>query len=102
MKVYDMLGSGVPVCAVHYPTIGELVKSDVNGLIFKSHQQLSAQLIRLLVNPAHTFSGSDVTKDDSFIGTNALSVLKAGTKTGLTSWDVNWNKVMPAVLKGYL
>lgn len=45
MKVVDMFGAGIPVLAVDYRTLGELVKNDENGLIFKDQVQLADQLI---------------------------------------------------------
>lgn len=45
MKVVDMFGAGIPVLAVDYKTLGELVKNDENGLIFKDQVQLADQLI---------------------------------------------------------
>lgn len=35
MKVVDMFGAGLPVLAVEYNCINELVKNDKNGYTFK-------------------------------------------------------------------
>lgn len=43
-----MFGSGLPVCAINFPTLPELVKNGDNGLIFSTAEQLTAQLSLLL------------------------------------------------------
>ena len=51
MKVLDMLGSGLPVCAYRYPAIGELVEHGHNGCVFGSSDELKEQIMRLLIMP---------------------------------------------------
>ena len=48
MKVVDMFGSGLPVCAVSFKCLGELVKHDKNGMIFHCANELNQQLQQLL------------------------------------------------------
>ncbi|KAK6914469.1 Glycosyltransferase subfamily 4-like, N-terminal domain [Dillenia turbinata] len=47
MKVVDMFGCGLPVCAVSYSCIEELVKVNKNGLLFSSSSELADELIML-------------------------------------------------------
>lgn len=48
-----MYGSCVPVCAVAYPAITELINNGLNGIIFKDSQELAMHLTRLLSQFPH-------------------------------------------------
>lgn len=49
MKVLDMFGCQLPVCAMEYETIGELVTHGDNGLLFSNSEQLAKHLQELLL-----------------------------------------------------
>lgn len=48
MKVADMLGSGLPVCALAYPCLAEQLRDGENGRLFSSGAELAAELVELL------------------------------------------------------
>jgi beta-1,4-mannosyltransferase len=53
MKVLDMFGVGVPVLAVAFPCLGELVVEGANGHAFATSDELARHLHRLLVAEPH-------------------------------------------------
>lgn len=53
MKVVDMFGCGLPVCAVSYSCINELVQEGVNGLLFWSSSELANQFLDLFKGFPH-------------------------------------------------
>lgn len=80
MKVVDMFGCGLPVCALNFPCLDELVRDGVNGLTFQTAEQLAEQFEVLLT---------------SFPRTARLNELReslAGMQWG--TWSDNWDRVV--------
>uniref|UniRef100_A0A1A9WU51 Beta-1,4-mannosyltransferase n=1 Tax=Glossina brevipalpis TaxID=37001 RepID=A0A1A9WU51_9MUSC len=44
MKIVDMFGCGLPVCAYNFKCLNELVKSKQNGFVFDNYKELSEHL----------------------------------------------------------
>ncbi|RLN48657.1 hypothetical protein BBJ29_006949 [Phytophthora kernoviae] len=87
MKVLDMFGCGLPVCAIGFKCLDELVKHGKNGLVFNSSEQLSTQLYDLLKGyPTNTAQ---------------LNRLRASLKT-VEHWPENWNRVAAPLFKQQL
>ena len=119
-----MFGSGLPVCAINFPTLSELVKNGENGLIFETSEQLTAQLLLLLYphinstikggsgcNPIIQSSGlgrvkhfhetgehlQNKVKNEEIIPSTAVGINLQILREGaekISSWDDNWNLVL--------
>ncbi|KAJ7982011.1 UDP-glycosyltransferase TURAN [Quillaja saponaria] len=78
MKVVDMFGCGLPVCAVSYSCIKELVKVEQNGLLFSSSSELAGELLMLFKGFPHECDALKVLRDGALeIGSSAR-------------WDTEW------------
>ena len=92
MKVLDMFGSSLPVCAVNFPTLPELVKDGENGYIFEASEPkaLSKYLFSLLsCGQAASFPSSAYTQMKK----------KAGELAG---WDSNWTESVGPMMRTIL
>jgi beta-1,4-mannosyltransferase len=103
MKVLDMFGSAVPVCAFDFPSLLELVQRGVNGLTFSTAEELAAQAIRLLIDPlpsagAGSSARVDGTIDRAVTGLAELHALQDGAAR-ISSWEDNWNETMVPILQ---
>jgi beta-1,4-mannosyltransferase len=88
MKVTDMFGAGIPVCAYDYgPCLRELVHPGMNGVLFTTSEECCSQLERLLAGGP---------------GSNAiLAALKGGVReSATTSWSAGWAAEARAPLLG--
>ncbi|XP_010688855.1 UDP-glycosyltransferase TURAN isoform X1 [Beta vulgaris subsp. vulgaris] len=88
MKVVDMFGCGLPVCAASYSCIEELVKVERNGLLFSSSSELADQLLML-------FKGFPN-------ACNVLASLRNGTleERSSAAWATEWEEhAKPLVLE---
>jgi len=81
MKVVDMFGCGLPVCAVGFDCLGELVRHGENGMVFSFSRELADQFRELLRNC--TKSGGE--------GNTRLNKLRDGVK-GFERWHPNWQR----------
>ncbi|KAH9891295.1 mannosyltransferase [Cubamyces lactineus] len=97
MKVVDMFGCGLPVCALGFKCLDELVKDGVNGLVFHNADQLAAQLENLL--RGFPSAPALAALQGSFQGASPLGTTDAGTggwEWG--TWAENWNHTMRPLL----
>ncbi|KAK6333769.1 mannosyltransferase [Orbilia blumenaviensis] len=91
MKVVDMFGVGIPVAAVKFEAIGELVRDGVNGVVFEAGtnpgqtkgEELGEILVRL------------------FGDSNELEVLKEGAmKEVERRWEGEWDGIAKEIFEG--
>ncbi|XP_028310282.1 chitobiosyldiphosphodolichol beta-mannosyltransferase-like isoform X2 [Gouania willdenowi] len=87
MKVVDMFGCCLPVCALSFQCLSELVKHEENGLIFRDAQQLTEQLQSLL---------SDFPTSESKLRSFRRNLRSS---RGQSSWDQNWDHNVLPLLK---
>ena len=62
MKVVDMFAARLPVMAIEYPTIKELVKDNYNGFLFKDENHLSNLLFEQIVKFNEQGHSDDIDK----------------------------------------
>jgi hypothetical protein len=100
MKVLDMFGSGVCVCAAHFPALNELVKHDVNGKVFESKEELFQQMYSLLFAERYSNrkkDGADNAKNWLWEATELQKLRINAAKIG--TWDENWDANMRPVIE---
>jgi beta-1,4-mannosyltransferase len=87
MKVADLFGAGVPVCALDYgASLAERVRHGTNGLLFSTAEQLASVLFDFF----ETFPADDPTFDRLRTGARKLARM---------SWDEGWNReALPVLL----
>ena len=84
MKVVDMFGCHLPVCAYNFNCLNELVVHDTNGLVFNDSTELAEQLYTAF----HAFPKN----------TQLLERLARGAKFDM-GWHENWmNNALPVML----
>jgi beta-1,4-mannosyltransferase len=77
MKIADLQGAGVPVCALDYAScLGEMVRSGEDGLLFRSGEELAEQLL--------AFFGGDRE------GAELLARLRTGAAAAGPRWHEVW------------
>lgn len=91
MKVVDMFGAGLPVCAVDYACLHELVRDGVNGVTFRDAHGLAAHLVALFRGFPFTRRTAAAAGDATTGATPSLATLRAGVEDFQRSrWHDNW------------
>jgi beta-1,4-mannosyltransferase len=87
MKVADLFGAGVPVCALDYgATLAERVRHGTNGLLFSTAEQLASVLFDFF----ESFPADDPTFDRLRTGARKLARM---------SWEEGWTReALPVLL----
>jgi beta-1,4-mannosyltransferase len=88
MKVVDLFGAGVPVCALDYGAcLAERIRHGDNGLLFSTPRQLADELFDLF----ETFPGS----------ATMLERLRSGARrSARPTWEEGWaNEARPVLLR---
>nr|XP_033819261.1 chitobiosyldiphosphodolichol beta-mannosyltransferase isoform X2 [Geotrypetes seraphini] len=86
MKVVDMFGCCLPVCAIHFNCLYELVKHQENGLIFANSNELAEQLKMLF--------------SDFPSATSKLNRFRRNLQESKQlRWDESWDQTVLPVLK---
>ena len=78
MKVVDMFGCRLPVAAINFPALSELVVDGVNGHVFTNSEQLSEIIVEWFTNFPHS-------RDEEF----KLNI----DKFRAVGWEENWDSV---------
>lgn len=89
MKVVDMFGCALPVCAVNYHCISELVQHGKNGFLFDTYLELSQQIQTWFYDYPNNVTLVNV-KDEFNQRLQEFQRIR---------WDDNWNEnALPAFL----
>lgn len=88
MKVVDMFGSGLPVCAIKFKCIEELVQHGQNGFIFETGTELSEQICEWLYDFPSNIA---LTNQRELINQNLKEFQQL-------RWPENWKKNMQPIL----
>ncbi|KAF9963001.1 mannosyltransferase [Modicella reniformis] len=91
MKVVDMFGCGLPVCAFKYPALSELVVTKSNGLVFEDANELRSQLVQL-------FKGFPLDQPQSHMQLQDMRDVIQKTFQDIR-WEQNWNTTLLPLLR---
>ncbi|KZV74769.1 glycosyltransferase family 33 protein [Peniophora sp. CONT] len=100
MKIVDMFGCGLPVCALDFACLPELVHHEENGLVFRTAEELANHLRTLLTGFPH-LSTTLRSLQKNLQASSRPANRSIGEEIGWGSWDENWDAVVrPLVTPG--
>jgi beta-1,4-mannosyltransferase len=88
MKIVDMYGAGLPVCAYSFPCLSELVQNGINGLTFSDAKELASNLENIFQG----FTLKSATLKSLIDGVTKCSTYK-------TRWSENWTSTALPILQ---
>ena len=96
MKILDLFGCEVPVCAIGFDCLDELVVDRKNGRVFSTSAELASQMLELLGDISKSVqSGGDGTTR----ATGELERLREGIR-GMCRWRENWDESAKHIIIG--
>jgi len=103
MKIVDMFGCGLPVCALDFACLHELVNDGENGRIFKTAPQLATQLETLLAgfpnSPSLRKLASSLERAPATPNPHVSTNHGSQEPQMWCTWEENWGRVMrPLIL----
>lgn len=97
MKIVDMFGCGVPVCALKFECLGELVKDGINGRSFQTSEELVLHFEAILEGFPNAPILSRLQKTLHLSTSKTPTSHNTGWEWG--TWDENWdNLVRPLIV----
>ncbi|CAG4946334.1 unnamed protein product [Parnassius apollo] len=81
MKVVDMFGAGLPVCAFSFRCLEELVQDGVNGYVFKTSEELSKLIVGWFEGFPNNYEKNKI----------AEKMRRELSKFQESRWEGNWN-----------
>lgn len=92
MKILDLFGCEIPVCAVNFECLSELVQDDVNGRVFENSDELSELLWELL----RPMTSQPNAENHSYGALDRYSQQLQGRRL----WSENWTEnALPVIRK---
>ncbi|KAJ6569579.1 mannosyltransferase [Mycena capillaripes] len=105
MKVVDMFGCALPVCALDFSCLNELVKDGKNGLVFKEAPQLAQHIETLLTDFPNCLRLTELRSNLLPASERAMSPTNRPSSRDISddvweTWDENWARyVRPLILR---
>ncbi|KAK5580458.1 hypothetical protein RB653_000475 [Dictyostelium firmibasis] len=93
MKVVDMFGCCLPVLAIDFKCIQELVKVDHNGFLFKDSDQLHQLLNQLFTHPLNQNTLNNGNINGNLVLEGMRKNLSKDRETD--TWESNWLTIKP-------
>jgi len=108
MKVLDMLGAGLVVCAARYYAINELITHKKNGYLFNNSKDLTSIILKLvkIASPKENEENYEspipmIESTDSMA--NELDIIRQQVgQENILNWYENWDQVIKPLVESIM